>query len=169
MTHWREEHAMVKRREIAAAIAAAGLVTPSAKAQTAQDIVGAWVLVSSVAEQGGAKVDTYGPKPKGRLLFGSDGRYTLIFVGDVPKFASNNRASGTAEENRAVVQGSIAHFGTYSLDDAGKTLVLRIESSTFPNWDGVEQRRPFTLTGDELAYTSPGPLGPTRITLRRVK
>ena len=160
---------MLTRREIVAAVAAVGLLPPLANAQTAQDIVGTWALVSSVAEQGGARVDTYGPRPSGRLLFGSDGRYALIFVGDVPKFASNNRASGTPEENRAVVQGSIAHFGAYSLDDAGKTLVLRIESSTFPNWDGAEQRRPLTLTGDELAYTSPGPLGPTRITLRRVK
>jgi hypothetical protein len=47
-------------------------------------------------------------------------------------------------------------------------VVLRIEISTFPNWIGTEQRRPFAINGDELTYTSRGPLGPTTITLRRM-
>jgi len=32
---------------------------------------------------------------------------------DLPKFQSNNRIAGTADENKAIVQGSIAYFGTY--------------------------------------------------------
>lgn len=31
---------------------------------------------------------------------------------DTPKFASNNRANGTAEENKAAVAGGIGFFGT---------------------------------------------------------
>jgi hypothetical protein len=47
---------------------------------------------------------------------------------------------------------------------------MRIESSTFPNWSDVEQRRPFSLSGDELTYTTPGTTGvATQVTLRRVK
>jgi hypothetical protein len=34
------------------------------------------------------------------------------------KFASNNRNEGTPEENKAIVQGSIAHFGTYTVNEA---------------------------------------------------
>ena len=34
--------------------------------------------------------------------------------GDLPKFASNSRTNGTADENKAVVQGSISHFGHIS-------------------------------------------------------
>ena len=62
-------------------------------------------------------------------------------------------------------------FGTYSVNGADKTLVFRIENSTFPNWNGTEQPRPFTLAGDELTYTNPaGSTGsPTRIVLRRAK
>jgi len=52
----------------------------------------------------------------------------------------------------------------------GKTLVFRIESSTFPNWNGAEQRRPFSLSGDELTYTSPGSTGvATQVVMRRAK
>lgn len=69
-----------------------------------------------------------------------------------------------------MVQESIAHFGTYSVDAAGKALVLRIEGSTFPNWTGTEQRRTFALSGDELTYSTPGSIGtPTQVTVRRAK
>jgi len=66
--------------------------------------------------------------PKGIIVFTSDGRFIYLYSrGDLPKFASNNRATGTADENKAVVQGSIATFGTYSV--AGKELSLKIEHS----------------------------------------
>ena len=35
----------------------------------------------------------------------------------LPRFASDNRMSGTAEENKAVVQGSIAYFRNYAIDE----------------------------------------------------
>ena len=151
--------------------ATVGLATHPAGAQTARDIVGTWTLVSAVAQQGGARTDVFGPNPSGTIVFGGDGRYMLIFLrSDLPKFASNNRASGTTDENKAVVQGSIAHFGTYTVDEAGRALVFRIEGSTFPNWSGAEQRRAMALSGDELAYTSPGSAGTaTQVTMRRTK
>ena len=104
-------------------------------------------------------------------LFGADGRYALVFLRrELPKFASNNRASGTPEENKAVVQGSIAHFGAYAVEDGGKALVFRVQSGTFLNWDGAEQRRALALRGDELDYTVASSVGGTaQVTLRRVK
>ena len=99
-------------------------------------------------------IEPYGPNPKALLMFDDKGRYTSLIVrSDLPKFASNNRTTGTPEENKAVVQGSNAHFGTYAVE--GDKLVLRIESATFPNSTGAEQRRPFTLTGDELKVIVP--------------
>ena len=163
-------HRLVTSVAAVSAVVLSGAST-GADAQTARDIVGTWTLVSAVARQGGAATDVFGPDPSGTIVFGGDGRYALIFVNrDMPKFASNNRASGTADENRAVVQGSVAHFGTYTVDEAGKTLALRIGGSTFPNWAGVEQRRAMALSGDELTYTSPGSAGAaTQVTMRRAK
>ena len=142
-----------------------------AQAQTAQDLVGTWTLVSATIGSGEVKMDMYGPDPSGTLIFGRDGHYALIFLRrDLPKLASNNRLSQTVEESRDITKGSIAHFGTYAVDETGKFLVLRIESSTFPNWAGAEQRRPFSLSGDELTYISPGSSGvATEIVLRRAK
>jgi hypothetical protein len=78
---------------------------------------------------------------------------------DLPKVASNNRTTATPEENKAIVQGSITHFGTISVNAADKTMTFKIETSTFPNSDGTDQKRPFTVTGDELTLTVPAASG----------
>jgi len=129
-------------------------------AQTVKDLAGTWTLVSSVTEQGGTKTDTYGPHPKGILMVDANGRYVITFArADLPKVASNNRTTATPEENKAIVGGSLTHFGTIAVNAADKTITFKIETATFPNWDGTEQKRPFTLTGDELQWTVPAASG----------
>ena len=138
-----------------------GVALPAgdALAQTAKDLVGTWRVASVTSEQGGTEVTPYGSDPKGILMLDENGRYALMLLRpDLPTFASNNRTAGTPEENSAIVKGSIAHFGTYAIE-RGDTLVLRVEASTFPNWSGAEQKRPFTLTGGKLEYTVPEAAG----------
>jgi hypothetical protein len=124
------------------------LYSSSAVAQSAKDIVGAWTIASAEA---------FGPTPKGVLIFDPTGRYSLMLMRpDLPKYAANNRTQGTSEENKAIVGGSISYFGTYSVN--GSDLILRVEYSSFPNWNGTEQKRTnFTVTGDELKYTNTAP------------
>ena len=129
----------------------------TAWAQSASDIVGTWTLVSSVTERDGTRTDQFGVGAKGMLTFDADGHFMLTILGpNLPKFASNNRAGGTAEENMAVVSKSIAMIGTYSVNSADKTLVFKVEGATFPNWNGTEQKR-LLSTGnkDELKYITP--------------
>jgi Lipocalin-like domain len=136
-----------------ASIAAASvtLCVDFAIAQSAKELVGTWQLVSNVIDQGGKKIDQFGPNPHGVLLFESNGRYALVIMRDgLPRFASNGRANGTPEENKEVVQGSIAHFGFYSVRD--NSIVFDVEHSTFPNWDGGVQPRPFSMKGDEMSF-----------------
>src|SRR5262249_5259883 len=78
---------------------------------------------------------------------------------------------GTPEENKDIVQGSISHFGTYAVNEGDKTITFHIQTSTFPNWDGMAQRRPFTLSGDELKYTVPTASGggTAEVVLKRLK
>jgi hypothetical protein len=128
------------------------------------DIVGTWMPVSTGA---------YDPNPRGILIFTSQGRYSLTLLKQsLPKFAGNTRLQGSAEENKAVVQGSISHFGRYELSDGGKTLTLNIQASTYPNWDGVKQTRPFSVSGDTLTYKVAAPSAggaPGEVVWRRAK
>jgi Lipocalin-like domain len=129
-------------------------------AQTAKDLAGTWTLVSVVTEQGGNKTEPFGPNPQGILMVEANGHYVLAIArAGLPKVASNNRTTGTPEENKAIVGGSIAHFGTLAVNAADKTITFKIETATFPNWDGTEQQRAFTVTGDELTYTVPAASG----------
>jgi hypothetical protein len=138
----------------------------------AKQIQGSWVMVSIYNEQDGKKTDVFGPNPRGTLIFTPDGSFSYILMrASLPKFASNARQKGTAEENQAVVQGSFAYYGKYSV--AGdKEVNLHVEGSTFPNWDGQDQKRLITVTGDELKMVNPTPSvggGTNYIILKRAK
>ena len=128
-----------------------------AAAQGAKRIIGTWTVVSvDNVDSSGKKTPFFGANPRGSLIFTSNGRYSLwVGAPSLPKFASNNRAKGTAEENQAVVAGSIAHFGKYTVDAKDKSFTFNVETSTFANWDGTTQKRSFTVSGDELKYTNP--------------
>jgi hypothetical protein len=125
---------------------------PKAKIKKNQ-LVGNWVLVSVNAPN--AAIHN-GPND-GFLMFERNGRFSFALLSsNVPKFASNNRNSGTAEENKAAVQGSIAYFGTYSVNEADGTFAFHIERCSYPNWNGTDQQRLITsLTVRELKYTNP--------------
>jgi len=129
-----------------------------AVAQTAKELVGIWRLVSVTLEEDGKKTDMYGANPQGQAIFAPNGRFSIMFIrSDIPKFASANREAGTSEENKAAVNGSIAYFGTYLVSETDKAITYHLEGSTFPNWRGVDQKRLFKLSGDELTLTNPTP------------
>lgn len=138
-----------------------------------EQLVGTWTYVSvDIVRPDGNRVPLFGPNPKGLAIFDSNGRYLLLTSrAGQPKFASSNRMEGTPEENKAVVQGSIAHFGRYTVNEADKTITFHMETSTFPNWNGVEQKRPITITGDELTWRTPASTGggTAEVVLKRAK
>ncbi len=128
---------------------------PSATTQQGPQLAGTWTLVSvDNLLPDGRRIQPYGPHPVGQLTLDARGRYSvLIFRPDRARFGSNDKNRGTDEENRATVQGTNSHFGRYSIDETQRTLTFHIDHASFPNWQGTEQRRSYTLTGDELRYT----------------
>jgi hypothetical protein len=161
------------------AIAALGLAVLPGSAvgqqkSVKEQLVGSWSFATAVTTlPNGTKVNTFGPNPSGLLIFDSNGRYaSLVVRPGVPKFASNNRDAGTAEENKAAMQGAIAHAGRYTVNEADRSVTFHIEQSSFPNWNGTEQRRPITVSGDDLKYTvltPSGGAGTAEVTFKRAK
>ena len=136
---------------------ATGFITPAFTQTTPKEPVGTWTIVSITQEKDGKTADLFGPNPQGRRIIDSDGHvFYMVTSGDLPKFASNNRAAGTPEENKAVVQGSIAYFGTVTADEADKTYTQHIEVCSFPNWIGTDRKSTYTINGDELDSTASG-------------
>jgi Lipocalin-like domain len=149
-----------------------GASTQELKEKTVKgQIFGVWSVVSVVNDADGKKTEPYGAHPKGQFIFTADGYFsTNIVRPDRPKFVSNNRGTGTPEENKAVVQGSNSSFGTYEINSDG-SVTLHIVGSTFPNWDGTKQKRLAAIKGDEITWTNPTASmgGNTVITLQRAK
>jgi hypothetical protein len=139
-----------------------------------EQLVGTWKLVSvDNVRDDGSKVELLGPNPKGVVIYTSDGLFALVNTrSDLPKFASNRRDKGTPEENQAVVQGAVAYFGTYAVNEAEKAITVQIEGSTFANLIGTDQKRLVTsLTADELKFSNPAPTvgGTTQSVWKRAK
>lgn len=121
-------------------------------------LVGTWHLViSEVTAPDGKKSFPFGPKPEGVMMFTPDGSYAHIHVAaEVPKIANNHRLRATPEEYAAIVRGSIAQFGSYTVDEERKHLILKIVTSTFANWRGITQTRLIAkLTDEEFVNTNP--------------
>jgi hypothetical protein len=145
------------------AVMALGLVVLPGPAVSQQQplkeqLVGTWTFVSVVeTNKDGTKTNRWGANPKGLAIFAANGRYSfMISRSDIPKFAVNNVTQGTADENKAVLQGIITNIGTWSVDEASKTLTTNIEAGSFPNLNGSSQKRIIiSLTTDELKYTNP--------------
>ena len=91
-------------------VASLGITSLRVDAQTAKDLVGTWNLESdSGSTPDGRPIQPFGPHPRGVAIFDSAGRFAIVISRpDLPKFESNNRMHGTAEENNAIVHGSIA-------------------------------------------------------------
>ena len=148
------------------ALLALALFAGAAAAQPAKSlkdqIVGSWnFVVAEVTAPDGKKSFPFGETPKGILIFTADGRFVQIHVaGDVPKIASNNRLTGTPEEYAAIMRGSLSVFGTYTVDEAKKTVTYNIVSASFPNWEGEAQTRVIDkLNPDEFVNTNPNVAG----------
>ena len=155
----------MKLRAIVAALLTLAMSAGAAAQPAASlkdQIVGTWnFVVAEVTAPDGKKSFPFGETPKGILIFTPDGRFAQIHVaGDVPRIASNNRLTGTPEEYAAIMRRSLSVFGSYTVDEANKTVTYHIVSSSFPNWEGEAQTRIIDkLSADEFVNTNPNAAG----------
>jgi hypothetical protein len=147
----------------ASALALTVTVAAAQPANTLRDqIVGTWdFVVATVTAPDGQKSYPFGETPKGILIFTPDGRFAQIHVAsDVPRIAAGNRLKGTPEEYATIMRRSISVFGTYTIDEAKKTVTYHIVSASYPNWQGEAQTRTIDkLTDEEFVNTNPNVAG----------
>jgi hypothetical protein len=156
--------AFLENRSLASlALLAALALSPSiATAQAPQasqtsPLVGAWTLTAAdVIKPDGTRTQDYGANPHGLAIFTADGHCSVaIYRSERLKFASNDKRQGTPEEYKDASLGMSTHFGMCAVDMVKGTITFKIDSASFPNWDGTTQVRQFTLTGDELSWRVP--------------
>ena len=50
--------------------------------------------------------------------------------------------------------GLQAQFGTWSVDEADKTITLHIDGALFPNVEGTDGKQTVSVSGDEITLVS---------------
>jgi hypothetical protein len=123
-----------------------------------EQLIGTWMMTKwwNVADDGHEMPQPIdGADMKGLLMFDSTNHYALVIASDRPKWKSPDRMEGTPNENRAAARGTLAYFGTYSVNEADQTFTLHVDRSLHPNINGTDQKRFFSISGDEMNIHTP--------------
>jgi hypothetical protein len=161
--HHKRRNTMNRRHLLAlSATTALGLALLAGNAVAQQktlkeQVTGAWTVVSTEqTDADGKKHQVFGANPKGILVLHPSGQYVQIIVRPgVEKFKANSRIKGTPEENTAAMLATTANFGTWTVDEASKTITVRIEGGLYPNQVGTDSKRTVSVSGDEMKIGNP--------------
>jgi len=110
-------------------------------------LVGTWLFVSVYDQyEDGKKAHTFGSNPKGQWIFGNDGRFAEILVGEPqPELRT--------KDPRRPDAFIVAWYGTYTVNEADKTVTWRAEGGGYSPRFGVDSKIVITkITGDTLTY-----------------
>jgi hypothetical protein len=128
------------------------------RAASAQELVGTWKLISETVQRGDQTDQPFGASPLGTMMFDPGGHIAMIISRpSLPRIEANRRDAGTLDENKTILAGTLAFFGTYKVSVPDGLLTIHVEASTFPNWVGTDQKRYFTLAGDEMTWVNHAP------------
>ena len=136
----------------------------------ADDVVGAWELVSFTAERPGDPEVSYplGPDATGIIMYTADGYMSaqIMRLGrrDYDPF---DGSGDDVEQAAAAATGYLAYSGPYTADEATQRLHHDVEVSLLPRWLNTIQIREATLDGDQLTLAEEDtlPSGPIRFVL----
>jgi hypothetical protein len=138
------------------------LVPGSAVAQQKtlkEQLVGTWTLVSCDNTSANGARQPYCVNPSGILILDASGRYAIVIAArGRPKFSTGNRLETPAAEFKATAMGLAANFGTWSVNEADKTITRHYEGAFAPNNEGTDAKSSISLAGDELKLVDPNPL-----------
>ena len=129
------------------------------KADPPNKLVGTWKLVAIEERNAQGELVTpldYGADPIGLLIYDATGHMSVHAMRrGRPRLPSDDVHLAPAELAKAAFTGYGAYFGTYTVDERAGIVVHHVQGSLIPNWEGGDQRRRFTLTGDKLVLEPP--------------
>ena len=107
---------------------------------TASQVAGVWRLRSARRTAYGSTSDWFGAHPDGLLIFTDEMHFTeAVTRTDLPLVVSGDRLSATPQENRALAQGTLGCYGTYTTGQDGSLAGQHVLGSTFPDWNNTER------------------------------
>ncbi len=110
-----------------------------------QSLVGTYKIISQDIEVSGTATQPYGKAPRGYLVL-TPTRAVVFYTGD-------NRKFGTSVDDKAALFDTLSGWsGVYRV--AGGKITIAVDASWIQNWNGKNQVRNWTLSGNRLTLTS---------------
>ena len=122
-------------------------------AQSIKDqVVGTWSMDSNVEEYTDGKKIPWDSNAKGMLMLDNSGHFTQVLA----EIGNRKKVEGNPAMNP--VGKMIAYFGTYTVNEADKTVTYKIVGASFPSWDGIEQTRSISVDASKLVSKPTAPI-----------
>jgi len=114
-----------------------------------RQLLGTWKLQNLEDLVGGEWVQTFGENPAGYFSFDASGCVSVQFRKDRPAkaYASDEP---TAAEALETLDGYLAYFGRYTVDEQAGTFTTVVEGALNPALIGTKQVRRFEIRGERL-------------------
>jgi hypothetical protein len=149
-----------------------------AGADDSKALEGAWRVISAEDRLLTGEVASYpwGRDPVGLILFDSGQVSIQITARDRPAWPPSDPSPEEMKKELEAQLGSyIAYFGSYTVDEAEKSLLIDVRGGWRPSYAGTKQKRYYVLEGDRLTL-GPAPRvaegGKTivrRVTMERIR
>lgn len=111
-------------------------------------LVGSWRLTTYMdTPEGGEPVYAYGRNPIGLFIFTADGHVSINIMRNPPDV---NAPTTDPDPDACSPVWYCAYFGTYSVDLAKGEWITHVVGGNIPAYLNTDQRRTFTLHGDQL-------------------
>jgi Lipocalin-like domain len=111
-------------------------------------LIGAWRYVDATMDGKSTR-----PNGKGMIYYAPSG--AMVCQVSPGNDVKKNGARPTADEALAALDGYIAYFGTYTIDEGAQTVTHHRLGSVQPG-DTADLVRRFTIEGDRLKLNPPG-------------
>lgn len=113
---------------------------------------GTWQLVGRIVHVDNPHADPLEISRSGMKLIHPDGRFSMMIKRPHRTVVHGVRLAGRGQGGNGLL-ADVA-YGTWSVDEAAKTVTFRFEMSTFPTW-GREETRVYSLGDDRWSYVDP--------------
>jgi len=121
-----------------------------------EEIVGTWKLLSIFyRDMEGKKIDLYGEKPNGILMYDRHG-YMNAQIGKAgrEKMSTAALSGGSNNEKLLAFDTFMAYYGKYYEKEPG-TIIHEVEACLIPNWEEMEEIRYCKIAGNKLYISTP--------------
>ena len=136
--------------------AAAMQAAPEARGR----FIAVWRLISCDRKfQDGHIASPYGEKPVGRITYDKAGRMSAQLMrpgrhSTVAPGISWISGNASPEEIREALDGFLAYFGTFDVDESAHTVIHQIEACLVPSFVGMGLKRTYRFDADRLVLTA---------------